>query len=95
MTKAEFIELFSEKHKVRKATMKRIYEDLVHEIKKSIFFGKNFTIFGLGTITPVTRKERTCINPQTKEQMQVPSKKTAKFVISKSFKDILNGKKKD
>lgn len=54
--------------------------------------GEKMIIQGVGTFTPVTRKERAGRNPQTGEAMSIPAKKTYKFKPATVVTDALNEK---
>jgi len=45
------------------------------------------TLAGFGTFQIMTRKARRGVNPQTRQIIQIPSKKVPKFVPGKSFRE--------
>lgn len=58
---------------------------VVDEIKNIIIEGDELSIVGFGTFTSVEREARTCRNPQTGENIEVPAKTVAKFIASKTI----------
>lgn len=51
--------------------------------------GDEINLFGLATITPVTRKARTGRNPKTGEAIQIPAKRALKIKLRQAGKDAL------
>ena len=41
---------------------------------------------GFGTFAPSLRKARTGMNPQTREPIQIPERKSVKFTVGSKFK---------
>ena len=52
---------------------------------ETLVSGEELSILGFGKFEVITQSARTCRNPQTGEQMQVPEKKVVKFRGVKSL----------
>lgn len=53
--------------------------------------GDQVTLAGFGTFKVAERKARVATNPITKAKIQVPAKKSAKFVAGKNLKGTIAG----
>ena len=67
-----------------------IVELVIGLIEEEIVSGGEVALHGFGTLKTVERAERECLNPQTKEKMIVPAKKTVTFKVAKGLKDKVN-----
>lgn len=76
--------------KTKKET-EEIVKAFIEGIKLSLCKGNAVTVRDLGTFKLVHRKARQGYNPVTGETIIIPEKDTVKFVVSKAFKDVLNG----
>lgn len=88
MNKAQMIMKMMEKPKghVSHIDMQRILDGMFEEIRNALANGEDVMLSGLGTFTVRDRAERTCINPQTKEQMTVPAKRVPVFKAGTKLK---------
>ena len=86
MTKQEFIALYQEKMKL---SSKKESETLVNgffsTLEEFLVKGEELSVLGFGKFEVTTQLARTCRNPQTGEQMQVPEKKVVKFRVGKNL----------
>lgn len=82
MTRVEL----AQKIGVNDKDVKAIFE----AIKDEVTAGNKVDIAGFGSFQIADRAARTARNPQTGETIQVAAKKTVKFKVSKTFKDVLN-----
>ena len=90
MTKTDLIKAVSE---AKGITIKEAAVDvdlIIGLIEAELVAGIDVALHGLGTLKTVERAERECLNPQTKEKMIVPAKKTVTFKIAKALKDKVN-----
>ena len=79
--------------KVKEITIKEathIMDVIMDIIEAEIVSGGEVSLHGFGTLKTVERKERECLNPQTKQKMIVPAKKTVTFKVAKGLKDKVN-----
>ena len=90
MTKTDLIKVVSE---AKGITIKEATVDvdlIIGLIEAELVDGNDIALHGFGTLKTVERKERECLNPQTKQKMIVPAKKTVTFKVSKALKDKVN-----
>ena len=90
MTKVELARKVSE---AKGITIKEATVDvdlIIGLIEAELVEGNDVALHGFGTLKTVERKERECLNPQTKEKMIVPAKKTVTFKVAKGLKDKVN-----
>ena len=79
--------------KVKEITIKEathIMDVIMDIIEAEIVSCGEVSLHGFGTLKTVERKERECLNPQTKQKMIVPAKKTVTFKVAKGLKDKVN-----
>ncbi len=62
---------------------------ILEEISQALTEGRRVEIRGFGSFSVRTRKPRTTKNPKTGKLMDIPSRKTLHFTMSKSLKEIL------
>ena len=90
MTKVELIKAVSE---AKGITIKEATADvdlIIGLIEAELVKGNDVALHGFGSLKTVERKERECLNPQTKQKMVVPAKKTVTFKVAKGLKDKVN-----
>ena len=90
MTKVELARKVSE---AKGITIKEATVDvdlIIGLIEAELTEGNDVALHGFGTLKTVERKERECLNPQTKQKMIVPAKKTVTFKVAKGLKDKVN-----
>ena len=87
MTKKEFITVLSEKAGLSKKDTETFVNSFITTITEELAKGESVNISGFGCFEVRERKEKLCINPQTKEKMLVPATKTPAFKPGKVLKD--------
>ena len=90
MTKVELARKVSE---AKGITIKEATADvdlIIGLIEAELVDGNDVALHGFGTLKTVERAERECLNPQTKQKMIVPAKKTVTFKVAKGLKDKVN-----
>ncbi len=90
MTKAEFIEKVSESTEMSKKDVTEVLNATLQEIIETVKAGDKVNFVGFGSFEPKLNKARTGINPATKEKIQITESNSAKFKVSKTFKEELN-----
>ena len=60
-------------------------------ITEALQNGEKVSLVGFGTFEVKERAERTCLNPQTKETINVPASKAPSFKAGKALKEAVNG----
>ena len=90
MNKTELIDRIASDADISKAEAGRALESVTEAIAHALTKGDTVQIAGLGTFSAKKRPARTGRNPRTGEAINVPAKRTPKFVPAKALKDALN-----
>lgn len=86
MTRQEFIALYQEKMEITtKKEAERLVNGFFSTIEEVLVNGDDLSVLGFGKFETTTQSARTCRNPKTGEQMQVPEKKVVKFRVGKGL----------
>ncbi len=70
-----------------KRTSGKTVDAVASAITDSLAGGERVTLVGFGTFQVTGRRARRGVNPQTRESIQIPAKKVAKFVPGKGLKE--------
>jgi DNA-binding protein HU-beta len=92
MTKQELIEklaVLQKKRNLPKAAAADVVESLFDNLALAVRRGKRFSFPGFGTFQVKKRKERRGRNPQTGQEIVIPSSKTVTFRASQTVKEFL------
>ena len=79
MNKSELISAIVEKSGLTKVDSKKALDATLEAISDEVKKGGKVVLVGFGTFSLTERKARRGINPQTKQAIQIPAKKSAKF----------------
>lgn len=79
MNKSELIDAVAAKSGLTKTDSKKALDAVVESIVESIKKGEKVALVGFGTFSVSERAARKGINPQTKKEISIPAKKSAKF----------------
>lgn len=91
MNKKELIEKVAEKAgSVKKSDIERVLKAFEESVVEALKGGDKVTLVGFGTFSVSERQARKGRNPQTGETIEIPAKKSPKFLPGKLFKDSLN-----
>ena len=90
MTKVELARKVSEAKAITIKEATHIMDTIMDIIEAEIVSGGEVSLHGFGTLKTVERASRECLNPQTKQKMVVPAKKTVTFKVAKGLKDKVN-----
>ncbi|MDE0091658.1 MAG: HU family DNA-binding protein [Oligoflexia bacterium] len=90
MNKAEVIDKIVEKTSLSKSEVEKVISSFFETIKSSLKDKQNVRLVGFGTFSSNERKARVGRNPQTGEEINIPSCCYPKFKPGKEFKDYLN-----
>lgn len=88
-TKTDLISAVAEKTGVTKKDAGAILDALIEEIIGAVKKGDRVQLVGFGTFELRERAARTGLNPQTKEQIEIPASKAPAFKAGKAFKDAV------
>lgn len=89
MTKTDLVSAVAEKTGVTKKDAGAILDALIEEIIGAVKKGDRVQLVGFGTFELRERAARTGLNPQTKEQIEIPASKAPAFKAGKAFKDAV------
>ncbi len=87
MNKAELVKEVSGKTGLTKKETQNVIDVLTETIGENLAMGEKITLVGFGTFRVVNKKARRGVNPQTREAINIPTKKVPKFVAGKSLKE--------
>ncbi len=90
MNKKELIAIVKETKGLKVAEAEELVNLVIGAIEEKLVAKEEVSLFGFGTLKTVERAERECLNPQTKQKMIVPAKKTVTFKAAKGLKDKVN-----
>lgn len=79
MNKAALISAISAKTNLTKAESKKALEATIAAITEALSANEKVALLGFGTFTVQEKSARTGINPQTKEKIEIPTRKAVKF----------------
>ena len=89
MTKADIIELITEKTGFTAKDTRIVVEQFLEEVKKCLTEGSHLEIRGFGTFKVKNHKARKARNPKTNKEVHVPSRKKAVFKVSRELNSLL------
>ena len=89
MTKADLIEALASRAGVSKKAAADLLEAFVGIVTEKIKSGEKVAITGFGTFSVSHRAARTGINPQTKEEIEIPAMDVPKFTAGKALKEAV------
>ncbi len=91
MNKGELIEAVASHLGESKATASRALDAVLGSLTEGVQKDGKVSIAGFGTFRKKDRKERTAINPATKEPMHIPASSTVGFTPSQALKETMQG----
>lgn len=89
MTKTDLVSAVAKKAGVTKKDAGAVLDALIKEIIGAVKKSDRVQLVGFGTFELRERAARTGLNPQTKEQIEIPAPKAPAFKASKAFKDAV------
>ena len=89
MNKTELIERIAAGSDLSKAAAKKALDATTEAIKAALVAGDKVQLVGFGTFSVNERPARTGINPATKQKINIPSKKVAKFKAGAELNDAI------
>ena len=90
MNKTELIEKIAAGSGLTKTDSKKALDATIVAIKEALIAGDKIALVGFGTFSVNERPAREGINPATKEKIQIPAKKVAKFKAGAELADAIN-----
>lgn len=93
MSKKEFVDAYAKATGETKKRSEELVNQFLETVEKTLLNGDSVQFVGWGTFEVKERAARTGINPQTKEEIQIPAKKVVKFKVGKKLADnVAEGK---
>jgi DNA-binding protein HU-beta len=89
MNKAELVAAVAKKTKASKKQAEGFVNTFVDLVKGELKKGGTLQLVGFGTFKVTKRSARKGRNPQTGKEINIPAKKTPKFVAGKALKDAV------
>ena len=91
VNKGELIEAMARASNLNKTDAESALNALIGSVQSAVAGGDKVTLLGFGTFAPSARQARSGVNPQTREPIQIPASKSAKFTVGADFKRRVNG----
>ena len=93
MSKKEFVDAYAKATGETKKRAEELVNQFLDTVEEVLLNGDSVQFVGWGTFEVKERAARTGINPQTKEEIQIPAKKVVKFKVGKKLADnVAEGK---
>lgn len=89
MTKVELVNAVAEKAGISKKDSEKAVAAVFSAITDTLKTGEKLSLVGFGTFEVKERKERTGINPRTKETIKIAASKSPTFKAGKALKDAI------
>ena len=89
MNKTELVEAVAEKSGLTKKVAEKAVAAVVDTVIDTLAKGDKVQLVGFGTFETRVHKERTNINPATKEKQTIPETTVPAFKPGKAFKDAV------
>lgn len=92
ITKKELIDHIADATKQKRVVVKKIVQTFLNSIVVELGRGNRLEFRDFGVFEVKQRKARMAQNPKTLEAVEVPPKRTVKFKVGRSMKEVLSGK---
>ncbi|WP_018362272.1 HU family DNA-binding protein [Hoylesella nanceiensis] len=89
MNKTELIDRIAAGSDLSKAAAKKALDATTEAIKAALVAGDKVQLVGFGTFSVNERPARQGINPATKQKINIPAKKVAKFKAGAELNDAI------
>lgn len=90
MNKSELVSAMAGKSGMSKADSKKALDAFIASVTDGLKAGEKIALVGFGTFSVAERCARTGINPATKQSIQIPAKKIAKFKPGADLADAID-----
>ena len=87
MNKSELISAVAAEAGLSKVDAKKAIEAFVSTVTNTLASGDKVALIGFGTFSVTAKSARTGINPATKQTINIPAKKVAKFKAGAELND--------
>ena len=86
MNKGELIDAIAQGANVSRGDAENALNAFIDTVQNTVASGDKVTLPGFGTFQPTLRKARTGVDPRTRQPVQIPERKAAKFTVGSKFK---------
>jgi len=86
VNKGELIDAIAQGANVSRSDAEGALNAFIDTVQNTIASGDKVTLPGFGTFAPALRKARTGVDPRTRQPVQIPERKSAKFTVGSKFK---------
>ena len=86
MNKGELVDAIASSANISKTDAENALNAFINAVQDAVSGGDKVTLPGFGSFQPTLRKARTGIDPRTRETVQIPERKAAKFTVGSKFK---------
>ena len=86
MNKGELVDAIASSANISKTDAENALNAFINSVQDAVSGGDKVTLPGFGSFQPTLRKARTGIDPRTRETVQIPERKAAKFTVGSKFK---------
>ena len=86
MNKGELVDAIAGDANLSKADAESALNAFIEAVQSAVAAGDKVTLPGFGTFAPTLRKARTGMDPRTRQPVQIPERKAAKFSVGSKFK---------
>ena len=92
MTKSELIAMYAKSRDRKKRDAEDDVNFIFDTIRDALAKGDKVVLTGFGTFDVRERSQKRCLNPRTREPMQLPAGKAPAFKAGRGLKDSVNKK---
>ena len=89
MNKTEFINAVAEKSGLSKVDAKKAVEAFVETVSSELKEGGKVALLGFGSFSVAEKAARKCVNPKTKQPIEIPARKSVKFKAGAELTEII------
>ena len=89
MNKTELVAAVAEKSGLERKECEKAVNAVFDTITEPLAKGDKVALVGFGTFAVKEREARTGLNPQTREEIQIPATRVAGFKVGKALKDAV------
>jgi len=91
VNKGELVDAIASNANLSKTDAENALNAFINTVQSSVAAGDKVTLPGFGTFSPALRKARTGMDPRTRQPVQIPERKSAKFSVGSKFKAQVQG----
>jgi DNA-binding protein HU-beta len=86
VNKGELVDAIASESNLSKTDAENALNAFINAIQGAVAGGDKVTLPGFGTFAPALRKARMGMDPRTRQPVQIPERKSAKFSVGSKFK---------